>query len=214
MKWTAFILFLLLATAMAKVQAYALSGQYLGEDGSTKSFSRFQGKLLIVDATASWCSGCEVQLSYLKTVQNSVSNVTILTLSVDPAYDTIDKMLTLKNRNQATWEFGIDQNSDFQNIHPVSSLPSVFLLDEQGNLIQKWGQITTAKEIVNAILAYRGSPTLENDNDLAQNDETLQENSLVAELLGNPIVQLFTSLFVVFALYMKIGRSTKPVDQT
>ena len=192
--------------------AYSISGQYLSEDNSYYSFDKFQGNLFIIDATASWCSGCEVQLEYLITLKKSAPDIQILSLSIDPEYDDISKMLKLKNDNGATWEFGIDENSDFQNQYPVSGLPSIFLFNEEGNLIKKWGSITPATEIAKAINEYRGG---QNSIELADNNGNTQGEGLIGELVKNPMFQFFAIFGLLALVYFKItGNKEIPTEGT
>lgn len=134
---------------------YGVKGDYTSENGENYSFDRFIGKPVIIDATATWCEPCEDQIKNLKQVYaNHSSDIEILTLSVSPISDTIQKMLELKSTTQAEWEFGIDHDYKFMNYFKVGSLPTLYLLDEFGYLEEKWEGLTSAAIIDQAITEY------------------------------------------------------------
>ncbi|RMG38472.1 MAG: hypothetical protein D6732_05310 [Methanobacteriota archaeon] len=195
------VILTLLIGSIANVSGYGLSGKYLSEDNSYYSFDKFEGNLFIVDATASWCTGCEIQLTYLKTLKRSAPEIMILSLSVDTINDDIKKMQKLKSDNEATWEFGIDIDKNFQNQYEVTGLPSIFLFDETGNLIKKWGKITTASEIAKAIEEYKGGETT---IVLAANEETSDNGGILGELFGNPMFQFFAIFTIGVIIYFKL----------
>ncbi|MCH8908355.1 MAG: thioredoxin fold domain-containing protein [Candidatus Heimdallarchaeota archaeon] len=148
------IMFLMIKSAPSS--AYALNGVFIDTNGSSQSYEAYNNKILIVDATASWCTSCDPQLIELQEVYNLVdSRIKILTLSVDTA-DTPTKMVGLKNKFTSPWTFGIDKSSDFQSKYPVAVLPTLHIFDLEGNFYSKYEGVTSANTImtqVNLILS-------------------------------------------------------------
>ncbi|MCE7733773.1 MAG: redoxin domain-containing protein [Candidatus Heimdallarchaeota archaeon] len=135
--------------------SYGLTGSYLSTNGEKYEFNRFSGKPVLIDATATWCSPCKDQIANLKRVFIDHSDdIQILTLSVSPLSDTIEKMDDLRSETQTDWEYGVDASSEFMNKMKIISLPTIYMFDEFGYLLQKWEGLTSSQVIDKSIDEY------------------------------------------------------------
>lgn len=192
------------------VHGYEISGGFMNTTGSLSSFDSYEGKILVIDATASWCTGCDPQLQALQSVYNVVDlNVKILTLSVD-IQDTIEKVTQLKARFSSPWEFGIDKREDFQSDYPISVLPTLHIFDQNGNLEQKWEGIIGANKIVTKINEIQLQNEIDNpiDDPYAVPDEN---ENLVTSAFAN----LFSNqLFIIAIPFLLILLTFKLIDRS
>lgn len=194
----AFTIIILIFISTNPTLGYALSGTFKTTTDSIQNFSNYDGNLLIVDATASWCTSCDAQLHNLQDVYDSVDDtIQIVTLSIDRS-DTVPKIIELKNRFSSPWTFGLDYQSDFMDKHPVNVLPTLFLFSEDGFLIKKWESITPASVILSK-LNENIETSFEANFD---SGESRYQGNLLDELFGSFTFQLFASLAIVIVLYL------------
>lgn len=118
------------------VNGYGIELDYKGVDNQNHSFSRFEGKYLLVDTMATWCGPCILSMPHLKEVKDLRGEVLeILSLSESPSSDTPEELAAFKETHGGTWEFGIDYDLKFQDRYDVIYLPTYFLFDPSGNLL-------------------------------------------------------------------------------
>lgn len=198
------ILFTILITftTTSHVRAYGIESSFTTITGNIQSFSSYQAKMLLVDATATWCTSCDVQLQHLQDVYDSIDNtVNIITLSIDPS-DTIPKLVKLKNRFSSPWTFGLDLDSEFMDHFLVEFLPTLFLFDENGNILKKWEGITQPSVILD---------TINSNTDISFDaafknggNQAGYTSSLLSDLFANPTFKVILLIVVSLFLYLKL----------
>lgn len=191
-------------SAMPFGVAYTNDAPFLLLDGSDAKLSDNQGKPLLIDAMATWCVPCKIQMAHLYEVQKYASdNVTIVSISVSPATDGISDMIKFKEDEEKiqglifNWDFGIDVDEIIIAKFNVTFIPTLILLDENGEIVKKWVEITEAVDILKEI------------------DENIEYtppggNLLLDSLLGNVVFQITVGLFVIAIVYSKLAPK-KPV---
>jgi len=190
-------------SSVSSTFAYSLKGGYTGINNQTLNFSNFENTVLLVDATASWCTACDLQLQNLNKVYDSVdTRVSILTLSID-ANDELSKVAELKSRFNSKWVFGLDSNLDFKSQYEVASLPTLFLFNEDGILLKKWEGITAPNILLKAINEHLGDPFEPAFN----TDPSSEVGTLFDDLFSNVLFRMVFFLFVVIILYLKFTSS-------
>ncbi|OLS19446.1 MAG: Thiol-disulfide oxidoreductase ResA [Candidatus Heimdallarchaeota archaeon LC_2] len=184
-------------------QGYSLEGSFLNIDNEDLNYSLFDGNVLLIDATASWCTACDTQLQNLNKVYDSVdSRVTIVTLSIDKN-DDIPKVAELKTRFDSQWIFALDSGLDFLDQFEVAVLPTLFLFNEDGSIFKKWEGVTTPTIILDAINEHFIVPF-----DAAFNTNPGAEvGSLFEDLFANTFFRMVGLMFIVIFVYLKISPS-------
>lgn len=84
----------------------------------------------ILDFYADWCGPCKTQDPILENVESDVENVTVEKVNVD-------------------------NEQDRANEYQVRSLPTVVILDEDGDVSDRFVGVTQKEDIVNAVEAAR-----------------------------------------------------------
>ena len=99
-------------------------------------FKKYEGKVVLVDVWASWCSDCIKGLPKLKAVQSQFPEVVYLFLSLD----RIGKEEAWKNgiekfgiEGEHYW-FNADWKNDFTNYIGLNWIPRYMLIDREGKI--------------------------------------------------------------------------------
>ncbi|MDQ8202033.1 TlpA disulfide reductase family protein [Pelagicoccus sp. SDUM812003] len=125
-----------LALAIGK-QAPELAGYDLNQQRQTLSDQR--GKYVLIDFWASWCPPCRIENQHYQTLVSELPKETFTLFAVN--LDS-DKRLweQASRRDRISWiQISDDRglSSPLAERYAVSSLPSSFLLDQQGRIIAK-----------------------------------------------------------------------------
>ncbi len=105
-------------------------------DGSTVKLSDYQGKVVVLDFWASWCTPCKMSIPDMNNVAREYAgkDVVLLAVATDTARANVDKGIK---------EFGIeypvvwDHDSQLQAAFQVSSYPTVVIIDKKGLVSRK-----------------------------------------------------------------------------
>lgn len=153
-KFSLVIAILLLATGITLAQekiginignkAPELSGNSV--DGSTIKLSDTRGKLVLLDFWAAWCGPCRrenptVVRAYNEYKDKNFTNgkgFTVFSVSLDRSADAWKKGIA---DDKLTWPYHISDlkywNSKYAAIYGIRSIPSNFLIDENGIIIAR-----------------------------------------------------------------------------
>ena len=205
-------IFLVFALSSVPVtQAYSLKGGYTRIDTQALDFTTFENTVLLVDATASWCTACDLQLQNLNKVYESVdSRVSILTLSIDIS-DDLSQVAELKTRYDSKWSFGLDSDLDFKGQYEVINLQTLFLFKEDGTVFKKREGVTSPKIILDAINEHFEVPFEAAFN----TDSSAEAGTLLGDLFSNVLFRMVGLLLIVVVLYLKITpSSSKKITDT
>ncbi len=121
--------------AVAHTQAADFSVK--DENGKTVHLSDFRGKLVLLHFWASWCPPCVGEFPMINALYNSMPKDKFVLLAVSVDEDGIDAIK--KFRTQVPFDFTVYLNPD-QKIaekYGTYGLPESYLIDQQGNIIQK-----------------------------------------------------------------------------
>lgn len=101
-------------------------------NGSSINLNDLNGKIILVDLMATWCSICATENTYLQSVYDNLAGpLIILSLSVDVT-ETASMLNDYKTSKGLPWDHGLDSNSAFTNYFGVTNMPSLILIDGDG----------------------------------------------------------------------------------
>ncbi|MBM3159112.1 MAG: TlpA family protein disulfide reductase [Bacteroidota bacterium] len=107
--------------------------------GDSITLSQFRGKVVLLDFWASWCGPCRVANKHLVKIYPTYRNKNIVFLSVSLDEQPSDWLHAVK-KDKLSWVQLIDKkawNSPVAAAWDVNSIPSTFLIDQEGNVIAR-----------------------------------------------------------------------------
>ena len=118
-------------------------------DGQPVSLSQFKGQVVLLDFWASWCAPCITDLPDLRRIKRKAANQPLVFLNL--SLDT----------DEAAWREAVDKHeiegvhvradgwgADVAKSYQVNSLPSYYLVDSQGLIVERLRRMSDTDEIV------------------------------------------------------------------
>lgn len=107
-----------------------------GLDGSTKTFSNFKGKPLIINIWASWCGPCRAEMGSLQRLAQRYNGkeFNIIGISTD---DYRDKASAAIKQANITFENFLDHNLELENMLGAKTIPLTILVAADGRVLKK-----------------------------------------------------------------------------
>ena len=121
-------------------------------DGQPVSLSQFKGQVVLLDFWASWCAPCIGDLPDLRRIKRKAADQPLVFLNL--SLDT----------DEAAWREAVDKHeiegvhvradgwgADVAKSYQVNSLPSYYLVDSQGLIVERLRMLRNTDEIVATI---------------------------------------------------------------
>jgi cytochrome c biogenesis protein CcmG/thiol:disulfide interchange protein DsbE len=117
-------------------------------DGNTINTADYQGKVIVVNFWASWCSPCEEEAAAMETAWRSYqSDGEVIFLGVDYV-DTEPEAMEFLNKYNITYPNGPDLRSEISDLFRIRGVPETYIIDRQGNLaFVKKGPFSSVSDI-------------------------------------------------------------------
>jgi hypothetical protein len=110
-------------------------------DGNAVSLETFLGKVVVVDFFYIRCGYCDNQFLELEEIYLSYSHdkVAIMSISIDPTYDTIDRLKEFKTgpNQYSSLDYEISwiltrDTSDVSIMYGINAAPTTVIIDKEG----------------------------------------------------------------------------------
>ncbi len=128
-------------------------------DGKHEQLSDYRGKVVVLDIMGVHCPPCQIEMFELKEVSKNYGHNDVAIISVDvytgyPYYETVDTVQSLIDafRQQAgielDWTFSLDNDGAIGQKYIINnSVPSIYILDQEGKICFKHAGISAYDEI-------------------------------------------------------------------
>jgi len=126
-------------------------------DGKKINLSDYKGKVVILDFWATWCGPCRRGIPDLVSIQKSYKDkIVVIGISLDDNRTKNDIIPFMK-------EYGVNYpvvygNSEVvMNYGNISAIPTSFIIDQKGNLVDKYIGLVSKEIYLNRIKGLLGS---------------------------------------------------------
>ena len=118
-------------------------------DGQPVSLSQFKGQVVLLDFWASWCGPCIGNLPYLRRIKEETADqpVVFLNLSLD-ASETAWRKAIEKHEIKGVHVRSANFGSDAARAYNVRGIPSYFLVDSQGLIVERLSGVMDTDAVV------------------------------------------------------------------
>jgi thiol-disulfide isomerase/thioredoxin len=135
-----------------KAGGYLREATLDGLNGSSKKFSDFKGKPLIINIWASWCGPCRAEMGSLERLASRYNGkqFNIIGISTD---DYRNKAESLIEQTNITFENFLDHKLQLEKMLGANTIPLTILVDAQGRVLNKvhGSREWDSPEIINGI---------------------------------------------------------------
>lgn len=103
-----------------------------------------QKGIIILDFMATWCQPCREQIKELKAINNEYKEkITIISISTEER-TTIENF---KKEYNITWDILLDQDGQTFKDYQVNQIPTLYIIDQDNNLIKNHVGIIKYEEL-------------------------------------------------------------------
>jgi len=121
-------------------------------NGEPLTLKDFRGKIVILDFFATWCGPCKTQMLHLSQVyrEYGFSKVVIISISIDPVSDTIEKLKQYASENSIEWII-VRDTAKVAGKYGVSAIPTIFIIDQEGIIRYTHVGVTSSSMLLSEI---------------------------------------------------------------
>lgn len=121
-------------------------------DGDECALSALRGKIVVLDFFATWCGPCEPELVHLAELYETYSGneVSIVSVSVDPAYDTVERLQQFRVGHEVSWTI-VRDTASVSNEYNIEYIPTLVIVDQRGRIRYRHVGLTPASELSSEI---------------------------------------------------------------
>jgi len=118
-------------TDSQRIDMYRAREDYLG---NSYKISDIKSKYILIDFWATWCGPCMMQIPYIKKLREEFQSedLEIIGISADYSLNNLKKGIL---DNEMNWKHIYDENRSVAEEFNVTAYPTVFLIDNSGNIL-------------------------------------------------------------------------------
>lgn len=105
--------------------------------GKTSRLSDYRGKVVYIDAWATWCGPCKREIPHLKTLEEEYhgKNVQFISVSTDKDLNAWKNFIAKEQMGGLQLHQSDDPRLSISQLYIVNSIPRFILIDEKGNIV-------------------------------------------------------------------------------
>lgn len=102
--------------------------------GKEVTLGEYKGKKVMLNFWATWCPPCKKEMPDMeKFYKDHGQKIEILAVNLDPQND----VQAFVKENRITFPVLLDQNGETQQTYSIISVPTTFIIDEEGLIVKK-----------------------------------------------------------------------------
>jgi peroxiredoxin len=121
-------------------------------DGKPASLKDYKGKVVLIDFWATWCGPCRMEMPTLQKLHTAMESkgLVVLGVSIDRNPGALVPPF-LKKMGITYPNVADDAQSPTSARWGVTAIPSLFLIDRNGQIVRQWRGMTPEAELTKAI---------------------------------------------------------------
>jgi peroxiredoxin len=120
-------------TVKVSIENEALDFSLPSLTGKEVKLSDYKGKKVLLHFWATWCPPCKWEMSHLQKFSKKETNIEILAINIDPKND----VRGFAEKYQLTLPILLDQTGEVNEAYSILSIPTSFLVNEEGRIVKK-----------------------------------------------------------------------------
>lgn len=183
-------------------------------NGEQFTLSDHRGKVVLLDFFATWCGPCLDEFEHLKSLYDRYSSeeFVILSIDVDPSYDTVEILQGFVEQHEMVWTVARDTAS-VSDKYGVFFIPHLVIVDTEGYKMHDHIGLTgeeTLRSEIDSLLSGTGNGGSDNDSGVGQ---TGLPYTVLVIIIGAVMALLVVGIFVARKLLSGSKPSEKPLPQ-
>ena len=102
-------------------------------EGGAVSLADLQGKVVIVNFWATWCTPCRLEMPALQAIHTELADEGLVVLGLNTLYqDSLDTVAVFVDDFGLTFPIVLDDTGDTARAYAIQATPTTFVIDRQG----------------------------------------------------------------------------------
>ena len=107
-------------------------------DGQTVSLADYKEKVVVLNFFATWCPPCKAEMPHLQAFHEQAPNdVVLLGINLTKRDDEIEVLEQFLHDYEVTYPVLLDKQDEVGDLYEVLSIPTTYILDRQGGLVER-----------------------------------------------------------------------------
>lgn len=107
-------------------------------DGQTVSLADYKGKVVVLNFFATWCPPCKAEMPHLQAFHEQAPNdVVLLGVNLTKRDDGLEVLEQFLHDYEVTYPVLLDKQDEVGDLYEVLSIPTTYILDRQGGLVER-----------------------------------------------------------------------------
>ncbi len=169
-----FLLMFMLTSVPQSSAALTVDFSFRSTNGEDVDISSYQGKPILLEWGASWCSICERNQDSMQKIYNEYKDrVHFISLSYGGSGDTLQEVQSVKSERGYQWDFGLDINDYAATVDVANGYN--WLLSADLELLRTWNYtIVSSTDFSNSFIEFFDfNDTIATDDELIIDEGSL-----------------------------------------
>jgi peroxiredoxin len=105
--------------------------------GETKSLTDYRGKVVVLDFWATWCAPCRFTMPKMIQLHHRYRDRNVVVIGVAVDATSRAEIEQFVQEMGVDYPIAVDSDSAAKGAYQVRSLPTLFILDKEGNILQR-----------------------------------------------------------------------------